>query len=177
MKRFFKRNYIYFILITIIIVGCLLMFKIYSIKDNTMNPLYNIDDSFLINKLNYLISKPMTKDVVLINKNNSLYIRRIIGTPKDDVYVNNGIIYINGLPLLEDYVGNHKTMDFNFNDVCYIKGCEGGVLPDDYYLVMGDNREGSIDSRNHEFGLVNIKDIKGKALLRLMPVDKVIVVK
>ena len=49
------------------------------------------------------------------------------------------------------------------------------TIPDDYYLVLGDNRANSMDSR--DFGLVKKSDIVGKASVRIWPLNKIKFVK
>ena len=44
-----------------------------------------------------------------------------------------------------------------------------GVIPENKYLVMGDNRPESQDSRDKSFGLVDKSDIKGKVFFRIWP--------
>ena len=43
------------------------------------------------------------------------------------------------------------------------------------YLVLGDNREDSMDSR--DFGLISKEDIIGKVSIRIWPLNKIKIVK
>ncbi len=83
------------------------------------------------------------------------YLKRVIGMPGEHYAIKNGYITINGKILKEDYVlnglptyGNSALMD-----------CEEYVIPDNSYIVMGDNRTVSQDSRT--IGFVDRKDIDG----------------
>ena len=46
------------------------------------------------------------------------------------------------------------------------------IIPEGYVFVMGDNREGSLDSRSKEIGIIPVNNIIGKAEWRIMPFDK-----
>lgn len=47
------------------------------------------------------------------------------------------------------------------------------TIPEGYVFVMGDHRNNSKDSRYLEVGLVNVKDIAGKAVFRIWPLNKI----
>ena len=59
-----------------------------------------------------------------------------------------------------------------FVDICSIEDCPLGVIPEDMYLVLGDNRSESSDSRDPSFGLVSKEQIKGKAIFKIWPINR-----
>ena len=60
-----------------------------------------------------------------------------------------------------------------FEDICSKEDCPNGVIPDNMYLVLGDNREDSLDSRDSSLGLVPKDNIIGKSLIRIWPLNKI----
>lgn len=93
------------------------------------------------------------------------YIKRIIGMPGEHVYISNdGKVYINDEILEEPYLteGLQTPRRGPFYDV---------VVPEGYVFVMGDNREGSADSR--AFGCIPLNKIEGRVSFRLWPLSKI----
>ena len=67
--------------------------------------------------------------------------------------------------LLEENFDFRKTNDFNLEEICSCNSISKGK-----YLVLGDNRPISKDSRM--IGLIDEKDILGKAVYRIWPISK-----
>ena len=92
------------------------------------------------------------------------YIKRVIGLPGEHILIaETGEVYIDGTILNEPYlIKDLKTPRMgNHYDV---------QIPEGYVFVMGDNREGSKDSR--EFGLIPLDRIEGKVVTRIWPLNK-----
>lgn len=106
------------------------------------------------------IFKKFTYYVLDIGKKS--YIKRVIGLPGEHVQIENGNVYINGELLSEDYLQEGVTTPSkiftNFN------------VPEGYLFVMGDNRAGSMDSR--EFGCIPISKVESKVCLRFYPFNR-----
>ncbi|WP_321386767.1 signal peptidase I [uncultured Enterococcus sp.] len=93
-------------------------------------------------------------------------IRRVIGLPGEQVEYKNECLYINGKERVERFLGSQilaaqdggYTLTENLS-LGEIQGTENGMIPQGYYLVLGDNRVFSVDSR--EYGLISEKDIIG----------------
>ena len=106
-------------------------------------------------------------DIIVFTNGKDKLIKRVIGLPGEHVEYKDNKLYINGEEVEDGYAKN-DTNNFSLKDICY--SCE--VIPKDKYLVLGDNREISADSRSKELGLVSKNNITGKAVFRLWPLNK-----
>lgn len=114
--------------------------------------------------LNKFVNNYKRFNIVVINYQDEKIIKRIIGIPGDYIKYDNNELYINNKKVKENF--NHsETFDFKLEALNGIK-----IIPDDYYLVLGDNRLKSYDSR--EIGLISKKDIEGTTTIRLYPINK-----
>ncbi len=138
------------------------------VDGSSMEPNLYENEVLLLSKISYRLSDIKRFDIIVINTND-LIIKRVIGLPGDYVeYIDNNL-YINHELVIENY--EHKiTNDFTLEDIC---NCN--VIPQDNYLVLGDNRTVSKDSRS--IGLINKSQIVGKAIFRIWPLDKITSIK
>jgi len=95
-------------------------------------------------------------------KTNIRLVKRVIGIPGDEVDIHDGKVFVNGEEISEPYV---KGETFQREQPFPVKLQEGE------YLVLGDNREVSKDSRT--FGTIRRSQIEGKAVFRFWPFDKI----
>lgn len=108
---------------------------------------------------------PSRGDIVVFrapNEGGIDLVKRVIGLPGETVQIVGGAVYINDRRLEEPYITQEWSGDLPRT-----------FIPDDYYFVLGDNRNNSEDSRSPRVGLVARGDIVGKALLRWWPVDSI----
>ncbi len=83
------------------------------------------------------------------------YIKRIIGLEGEQVSIKNGTVFINGRALQEDYTLNNLP---TYGNTALID-CENYTVPKNNYMVLGDNRTVSSDSR--VLGFIDKADIDG----------------
>ncbi len=125
-------------------------------------------DSLVVDKISYRFRDPRRFEIIIFPyeyKEATYYIKRIIGLPGETVRIDtDGRIYINGQVLDEDY-GAEVIRDPGtaINEI---------VLGEDQYFVLGDNRNHSSDSRVPSVGLIERKDIIGRAIVRIYPFNK-----
>lgn len=105
-------------------------------------------------------------DIVVINMGDMKIVKRIIGLPGENIQYKNNSLYINYKYV--DDVALEPTEDFSLEE---LYGYE--IIPEDYYFVMGDNRDESSDSRVSQIGLIKKSDIIGKAKFRVWPLNKI----
>ena len=137
------------------------------IPSSSMRPTLEVNDRLIIEKLSYLFREPIRGDVIVFSPTESLkaenfqdaFIKRIIGLPGEIVEVKIGKVYVNGKKISEEYI--FEAPDYNYGP---------SRIPEDEYLVLGDNRNNSYDS--HYWGFVPKKKIIGKAFVRFWPFDR-----
>lgn len=141
------------------------------IPSESMVPTLEVNDRLMVEKLSYLFHPPNRGDVVVFwppdrlkQQNPELkkdaFIKRVIGLPGDQVEVKEGKVFINNKPLIEDYIAAKPN---------YQWGPE--IVPNDSYLVLGDNRNNSYDS--HFWGYVPRQNLIGRAAFRFWPLPRI----
>lgn len=161
--------------LSIFIVVYLFLFQPHQVKGSSMYPNFHNGEFLLTNKISYQFGKPQRGDVIVFKAPKSEpcaeieceYIKRLIALPGDKVMLSNSVIYINSQPLDEtSYLAKEVITG---NGSFLVEGVEK-VIPEDYYLPIGDNRPYSRDGR--EFGPVPLEAVVGKAWLRYWPFNK-----
>jgi len=131
-----------------------------------MHPNFPDGEYLLTQKVSYYFSPPQRGDVVVFKppiSEEDEFIKRIIGLPGEKIMVSNGKVYINGRLLNEPYLDS--TL-YTFSSSALQEGLEY-TIPDGEWIVMGDNRPHSSDSRS--WGPITKKEISGKAWLIYWP--------
>lgn len=153
----------YIVLIVVILLIRTYLFVPIMVSGNSMVPTLNNGDVMILNKFSYLVNDIKRFDIVVVDYENEYIIKRVIGLPGDYVEYKNDILYVNGKKIEEEY-DREYTEDFNLNDLSIEK------IPNNYYLVLGDNRPISKDSR--KIGLIDKKNIKGSTNFILFPFSR-----
>ena len=156
-------------IIIIIIIAILLFLYVVSITQvvgSSMSPTLENQEILILNKIKYKLFDIKRGDIISLSYDDTKYlIKRVIGLPGDYIYISNNALYINGNKYEEEYLKEDTMENFKLEDIGY------SVIPDNYYLVLGDNRNDSLDSR--EIGLINKKDIMGEIMIRFWPLNKI----
>jgi len=153
------------ILLAVIIAFALryFVFEVTLVSGLSMYPTLDDGDNLLTNKIMYRLGEIERGDIVTVNapdKENTYYIKRVIGLPSEKLTIDNNKIYINGAQINEPYLAENFAYD-DFST----------IIPDNCYFVMGDNRDESYDSRAVTVGSISRENIRGKAALRIFPFD------
>ena len=138
------------------------------IPTGSMQPTLEINDRLIIDKVSYRFDSPSRGDIVVFAPPEILeqqdfhdaLIKRVIGLPGDQVEVNDGNVFVNGQVLSENYTMEAANYELKPVDV-----------PQNQYLVLGDNRNNSSDS--HVWGFVPEEKIIGRAIIRYWPPNRV----
>lgn len=156
-------------LIIVIVVILFLMIYVVSITQvvgNSMHSTLENGEVLILNKFKYRFMDIERGDIISLQYADTKYlIKRVIGLPGDSVSIRDNTLYINGELYVESYLDEGLVYDdFELSSLGY------DTIPDDMYLVLGDNREDSLDSR--EIGLIRRDDIIGKVSFRIWPLNK-----
>ena len=157
-------------LIIVVIIILFLMLYVVSVTQvvgSSMYPTLKDGEVLILNKFQYRFFDIKKGDIVSLDYEDTKYlIKRIIGLPGETVKIVDNKLYINDKIYEEEYLSDDLQYDdFSLTDLGYSK------IPENMYLVLGDNRENSLDSR--EIGLIKKEDINGKISLRIWPLNKI----
>jgi signal peptidase I len=148
----------------------------YKVDGPSMQPGLYTNDYVLISPILYAFGgSPQRGDVVVFDPpsgpdKGTAFIKRVIGIPGDHVTITLRTVYVNGKPLNEPYVFQQgaNVPEDNVLDQCV--NLRDVTLGPGQYLVLGDNRGNSLDSRC--FGVVARNEIIGKAIAQVLPLNQ-----
>jgi signal peptidase I len=166
------------------------------VPTGSMKPTILEGDRILVNKMAYDVRIPFTHipllkiadprrgDIVVFDSEASdkRLVKRVVGVPGDRVQLLNNILYINGRRLAYQdirFTGDSADRIEYLPSAAYrIRIKAGGSplssfrtvsVPAGYYLVLGDNRDNSADSR--VIGLIPRDEIVGRSNMVVMSLD------
>lgn len=157
-----KNGYCKFFKYLIVFVLCFLcskyIFGFVTVVGPSMEKTFIEGDFCGVKKFNYEVER---YDVVVADIGPQKVIKRVIGLPGETIRIFNGVVYIDGNKIDDEYdiysstpVGENASL----------------ILEDNEYFLLGDNRSQSADSRN--FGAVKKESIEGKVVIRIFPFNR-----
>lgn len=167
--EFFKDTFKYILVFVIAVLLVIYVIGFHQIIGPSMNPLLKENDVTLVNKFIYHFRDIKRSEVVVLKQDEKTMVKRIIGLPGESIKYDDNKLYVNDIIVEEAYLKDTTTYDFNLSELNYEK------IPEDLYLVLGDNRLDSDDSRT--FGLVKKEKIMGKVILVILPFKSIKIVK
>ena len=151
--------------LTAVVVIFIIMYvvTVQQVVGPSMSQTLNSQDIVLLSRSHYRFFDMKRFDIIAFEYEDTKYlIKRVIGLPGDKVEYRNNNLYINNKIVEEEFITNQQTKDFSLITLGY------ETIPKGKYLVLGDNRENSLDSRN--FGLIDEEDILGKVSIKIWPI-------
>jgi signal peptidase I len=161
----------------------------YSVPTGSMQPTIAIGDRITVNKMAYdlrlpfssqvllRLGEPQRGDIIVFDSEaaENRLIKRVVGVPGDKIAMRHEVVYLNGQPLHYSLASEPSVvMDAveQLGDVAHriaidqtqppqLANFADITVPADFYLVLGDNRRNSADSR--VYGLVPRHEVRGKA--------------
>ena len=141
------------------------IFRVAQVTGGSMEPTLYHGDMVLLNRFNFLFFDPRPGDIVAFppypDDATRFYIKRIIGIPGDVVDLMGGAFYLNG-ERLDDAFSHDEVIQRG--DISFPFMVEYG-----HYFVLGDNRNGSMDSRFSTVGTVAPDVMVGRVSVRIWP--------
>ncbi|MBC8060462.1 MAG: signal peptidase I [Clostridiaceae bacterium] len=141
-----------------------------AVDGSSMFPTLHNKDRLFIEKVTYYFRDPVADDIVVFNypaNPKEQFIKRVIAVGGDKLKINNHKVYVNDKLKEEPYIVEEMNamIDENYKDEI--------IVPMGTIFVMGDNRNDSRDSRYSDVGFVNLKQLIGKTIVRIFPLNKV----
>lgn len=168
IKEFLSDTIKYIIFIVVILVIAVYVVGLQQIVGPSMTPTLRNGDIVILDKLSYRFSEIKRDDIVaLYYADTKFLVKRVVGLPGETVEFKDNKLYINDKYYEEKYLDDDIVTDnFSLEELNYT------TIPDDMYLVLGDNRGDSMDSRDSDVGLIPKKDIYGKVRFKIWPINE-----
>ena len=153
-------------LLAIVMIVFVLLFRIVIVSGSSMYATLRNGDWLLVTG-SVFYKEPQRGDIIVASKESfnagEPIIKRVIATEGQTVDIDfvKGIVYVDGVALEEEYTYTPTNVE------------EGIVFPitiaEDCIFAMGDNRNGSRDSRDPSIGMIDKREVLGKAFFLLFP--------
>ena len=171
-KKSRVREAMYFILYLAVVAGiCYVIVTFVGqrtvVSGTSMIPTLQDGDNLITDKISYRFRDPERYDIIVlrVESQHENFIKRVIGLPGETVQIVGGRVYINGELLESDVYGNELMISAG-------RASQPITLGENEYFVLGDNRNGSADSRLEEVGNVDKSRIIGRAFVRIWPLSQ-----
>lgn len=159
------------------------LFQIYVVSGNSMAPSLRNGDIVFVSKMGFPVKTEILPwefiytepelnrlDIVLFeNQENEISLKRVVGVPHEYYEINHGKVMIESSVLEENYVPTGAETSepsnqflYRFPNSPFLEMEKKGRIPPKYFLLLGDNREYSTDSRS--IGLVPLEKMRGKVI-------------
>ena len=153
-------------MLAIVMVLFMLLFRIVIVSGTSMYSTLHDGDWLLVTG-SILYKDPQPGDIVVASKDSfndgEPIIKRVIATEGQtvDIDFEAGIVYVDGVALHETYTYTPTNIQ------------EGNAFPitiaDGCIFVLGDNRNNSRDSRHPDIGMIDTREVLGKAIFLMFP--------
>lgn len=167
----FQKNFMLYLhdliyMLSLVMILFLLFFRVVIVSGPSMNSSL-WDGDWLLVTTSTPLYQPKHGDIIIASKqsfnNGESIVKRVIATEKQTVDIDfvSGVVYVDGIALEEPYTFTATNVQ------------EGMAFPltveENCVFVMGDNRNQSKDSRSPEIGLIDRREILGKAFFLAYP--------
>ena len=157
-KKKIKELLPYIIIILVVIIIKFFIVTPIRVNGPSMDDTLHDKDIMILNEFSYRFNKIKRFDIVVIKYKNEYLIKRVIGLPGEKIEYKYNKLYINK-KLVKEKFSHKKTEDY-----------KSKKIPNNKYIVLGDNRTDSVDSRM--IGFIKKKDIRGKTSFTILPFNR-----
>ena len=141
----------------IILAALFVLFNVFvgvsRVSGHSMDPTLTDGQTVFFTRVNFAYDRDQV--VFARMPSGSNYVKRIVAIPGDVVDLRDGILYVNGEPELTTKAVGTTLPQEGIVEYPY-------TVPEDCFFLVGDNREGSVDSRS--FGALPTSSIRGKLI-------------
>ncbi len=167
------RRLLYFgvVLAAALVIAILLRLFVFQaswIPSGSMRPTLVEGDFILVNRLAYRVREPRRGEVIVFRRDGEDYIKRVLALPGDRFSFADDYLWVNDERVDERAYLAKGAWGWTRGGERF--GDEEHVLPAEKYLVLGDNRNSSDDSRG-AIGYVGRNEIIGKAFMIYLSVN------
>ena len=161
----------------------------FQVEGSSMTSTLEDNEYIIINKLAYYLGSPQRGDIVVFRPPNDprkYYVKRVIGVPGDTLLIKNGNVYIEqketgkAEQLEETYLDPQNAgKTFRHPPGSGDRSLMEYTVPEGSYFLLGDNRQGSLDSRSFTLAdgtlqpFVPGDHIKGRVWFVALPITKI----
>ena len=160
----------------------------FKVEGSSMVSTLEDHEYIVINKLAYIFGEPKRGDIVVFrppSEPSKYYVKRVIGMPGDTIDIRGGNVYVRAEGDDSESKLDEPYLDENNRGATYRHPPNSGdrtptiyKVPEDEYFLLGDNRQGSHDSRSFridgkETPFVPDANIKGRVWFVVLPITKI----
>ena len=161
--EFFRDTFKYIVVAVLVFLLFIFVIGLQQVVGPSMTPTLKEGSVVVVNKLKKNFKR---EDVIVLSQDEKYMIKRVIGLPGEYIQYKDNVLYINGERYDEKYLKDDAiTEDFKLEDI------NETIIPEGMYLVLGDNRMDSMDSR--DYGLVSKEKVVGKVIMSIWPLNNV----
>lgn len=146
----------FFIITIVLLLSGIFIGKREEVSGTSMYPTLKDKEQVILNVAASFIGKIKRFDVVVAKNYESkdLWVKRVIGLPGDEVEYKNDVLYINGEKIEEPFLDKAYIREQlkERKVTLFTNNFSSQKLKSDEYLLVGDNRLDSLDSRSARVG-------------------------
>lgn len=166
------------ILITVVAAMVILVFvaRKEEVRGTSMYPTLVEGESVIINMAANYVGEIKRFDVVVAReyRSDDLWVKRVIGLPGETISYREDVLYVDGKAMEEPFL-DKKYVDQvkkSANKLYFTQDYISKKLGKNEYLLVGDNRNESLDSRNDAVGPFQREQIIARGVFVYQPFSK-----